>query len=128
MKRIATSTLIGILTCAVAAWEFPPVVVGPELQRGGQHRMSMLGDDDVDIVTGSRFHGLKTFANLPYVFCFSEKQDPAKYDIAILGAPFDTSVTARPGARYGPQGIRVGSQRVFAASGWDAYSGSSRGI
>jgi agmatinase len=125
MKRVTVTPLIGFLACAATAWEFPPVIVGPELQREGQQRTSMLGDDDVDIVTGSRFHGLKTFANLPYVFCFSEKQDPAKYDIAILGAPFDTSVTARPGARYGPQGIRVGSQRVFAAMGWDAYSGPS---
>jgi hypothetical protein len=75
---------------AVAAWTFPPVAIGPEVQLDGQRRLSALSDDDIDIVTGSRFHGLKTFANLPYVFCFSEKEDVEKYDIAILGAPFDT--------------------------------------
>jgi agmatinase len=89
-----SATILAILLAlgfpAGRAWEFPPVAVGPAGKLEGQHRLSVTGDDDVNIVTGSRFHGLKTFANLPYVFCFAEQEETAKYDIAILGAPFDT--------------------------------------
>lgn len=47
--------------------------------------------DDVDIVSGSQFHGLRTYANLPYINCLSDAEaNENKYDIAILGAPFDT--------------------------------------
>jgi agmatinase len=50
-----------------------------------------LGDlDAIDIVSGSQFSGLTTFANLPYVNCFIDGPASEKYDIAILGAPFDT--------------------------------------
>jgi hypothetical protein len=82
-----------LFVCAVIgrvdAWEFPKPPIAPVL---AQHPMSLGdSDDDIDIVTGSQFHGLKTFANLPYVNCFSDAEaDKSKYDIAILGAPFDT--------------------------------------
>lgn len=47
--------------------------------------------DSIDIVTGSQFLGLTTFANTPYVSCFIDSEaEQQKYDIAILGAPFDT--------------------------------------
>jgi hypothetical protein len=46
---------------------------------------------DIDISTGSAFAGLTTYANLPYVHCLAAKdEEVGKYDIAILGAPFDT--------------------------------------
>jgi hypothetical protein len=41
-------------------------------------------------VTGSQFSGLTTFANLPYVNCLVEEDAESSYDIAFLGAPFDT--------------------------------------
>jgi agmatinase len=36
--------------------------------------------------------GLTTFANLPHVFCLADAENEAveKFDIAFLGAPFDT--------------------------------------
>lgn len=38
-----------------------------------------------------RFYGLTTFANIPYVECFAEDLlYTERYDIAILGAQFDT--------------------------------------
>ena len=43
---------------------------------------------EIDIITGSDYNGLTTFANLPYSNCFREHGE--SYDIAILGAPFDT--------------------------------------
>ena len=130
------------------AWEFPrtPVL----LQQGSQRPLS-LDDDDVDIVSGSQFHGLKTFANLPYLNCFSDEETTdRKYDIAIMGAPFDTvsrllwsydmplsvylltkafqSVTGRPGARFGPTGIRIGSQRMSPLASYSVYTGASAGL
>lgn len=46
--------------------------------------------DDIDI-SGSKFLGVSTYANLPYVHCLGGKdEDVETYDIAILGAPFDT--------------------------------------
>ena len=50
--------------------------------------------DNIDIVTGSEFAGLTTFANLPYRNCFADGDERMEgdegYDVAILGAPFDT--------------------------------------
>ncbi|TLD29270.1 hypothetical protein PspLS_03634 [Pyricularia sp. CBS 133598] len=118
------------LSPALAAWEFPR---GPQvpLGRGGgrDHDGSHVWHgDDIDIITGSQFNGLKTFGNLPYVNCFSDEQAAIKgngYDIAVMGAPFDTSTTGRPGTRYGPQGIRTGSQRIFAKELWSVYTGKN---
>jgi agmatinase len=42
-------------------------------------------------VTQAKFQGLTTYANLPYVHCLApEGEEVEKFDIAILGAPFDT--------------------------------------
>jgi len=46
------------------------------------------------------FAGITTFAHLPFVNCLHPKypeEAKEKFDIAIVGAPFDTSVTYRPG-------------------------------
>jgi agmatinase len=88
MKTALAFCLGGTIAQAIA-WEFPRLGLKP--QEHGQHRFSLDDKDDIDIVTGSQFHGLKTFANLPYVNCFSDAEAKGKkYDIAILGAPFDT--------------------------------------
>jgi agmatinase len=47
------------------------------------------GDDDAVDITRAKFYGLTTFANLPYMNCFDEAE-MGSYDIAIMGAPFDT--------------------------------------
>ncbi|SCW01650.1 LAFE_0E04302g1_1 [Lachancea fermentati] len=60
------------------------------------------------------FSGIVTFAHVPIARCFEHlgsKKAP-QYDIAIVGAPFDTSVSYRPGARFGPNSIRQGSRRL----------------
>ena len=51
-----------------------------------------------------RFAGLATFARLPRI------QDVTRCDVAVLGVPFDAGTTYRPGARFGPAGIREGSR------------------
>ncbi|KAL2121323.1 hypothetical protein VTJ04DRAFT_5350 [Mycothermus thermophilus] len=65
----------------------------------------------------SVFSGITTFGRLPYQNCL-ENPD-AKYDIAFIGAPFDTGTSYRPGARFGPSGIRQGSRRLNLYGGYN---------
>jgi agmatinase len=51
-----------------------------------------------------RFAGPETFARLPRL------QDLDHAAVAILGVPFDSGVSYRPGARFGPAAIRAGSK------------------
>lgn len=77
-------------------------------------------------ISHAKFAGLTTYANLPYVHCLApEAHDVEPFDIAILGAPFDTGVTGRPGARFGPQGIRSGSRRIRSDAAWSIYTGEN---
>jgi hypothetical protein len=57
----------------------------------GRRSHNSMDDGDIDITSGTQFNGLTTFANLPYVNCFvDDEANKQLYDIAILGAPFDT--------------------------------------
>lgn len=47
-----------------------------------------------------RFGGIATFMRLPGTSA------PAELDVAIVGVPFDIGTSNRPGARFGPRGIR----------------------
>ena len=47
-----------------------------------------------------RFGGIATFMRLP------GRSDPADLDVAVVGVPFDIGTSNRPGARFGPRGIR----------------------
>jgi agmatinase len=49
------------------------------------------------------FAGINTFLKAPYV---ENVRDVGRYDAAVLGVPFDGGATYRPGARFGPQGVR----------------------
>ena len=51
-----------------------------------------------------RYGGIATFAHLPQL---SEVSD---IDVAIVGVPFDTGVSYRPGARFGPNHVRESSR------------------
>ncbi len=53
-----------------------------------------------------RFMGPPTFARLPRI---DQVQD---WDVAIVGAPFDIGTSYRPGARFGPIGIRNGARTL----------------
>ena len=50
-----------------------------------------------------RYTGIRTFARLPFT------RELRGVDVAVVGAPFDTATSYRPGARFGPEGIRAGS-------------------
>jgi guanidinobutyrase len=47
-----------------------------------------------------RFGGIATFMRLP------GSSSPAELDVAVLGVPLDIGTSNRPGARFGPRGIR----------------------
>ena len=52
-------------------------------------------DDPLNLAKDSAFMGLMTYANIPYVHCLAdeaggEEYKGERYDIAVLGAPFDT--------------------------------------
>jgi agmatinase len=49
-----------------------------------------------------RYTGIRTFARLPHV-------RDVEADAAVVGVPFDTATSYRPGARFGPEAIRSGS-------------------
>jgi agmatinase len=67
------------------------------------------------------FSGISTFAHLPHKKCLL---DPSiNYDIAIIGAPFDTAVSYRPGARFGPRAIRGASARQISMSAFNPAQG-----
>jgi agmatinase len=55
-----------------------------------------------------RFAGLVTFGRYPRLEDVLPENGPP--DWAIYGVPFDSGVTYRPGARFGPRAIRVESQ------------------
>jgi len=59
------------------------------------------------------FAGINTFLKMPYC---EDAREVRKYEAAFLGIPFDTGTTFRPGARWGPQGVR----RISAL--YDGYS------
>ena len=56
-----------------------------------------------DALSSPRYSGVKTFARCPLV------GDPDGVDVAVLGIPFDTATTNRPGARFGPEAVRAAS-------------------
>lgn len=50
-----------------------------------------------------RFAGLATFMRLPHV---APEALPGDLDIGLIGIPFDSATTNRPGARHGPRQVR----------------------
>jgi agmatinase len=62
----------------------------------------------VDPLVVPRFAGPATFARLPRL------DEVGSCDVAIWGVPFDSGVTYRPGARFGPAAIRAGSRLARA--------------
>ncbi|KAI0965097.1 Arginase/deacetylase [Xylaria arbuscula] len=65
----------------------------------------------------SVFSGISTFGRLPFFPCLSSND--VSYDLAFIGAPFDTGTSYRPGARFGPSGIRQGSRRLNLYGGYN---------
>src|SRR5579885_659719 len=60
----------------------------------------------VDALVYPRFSGVPTFMRLPHITAAED------LDIAIIGIPFDSGTTYRPGARFGPRNVRVQSAMI----------------
>lgn len=75
---------------------------GPNSSEAAQGRDGVVGQ--VDPLAMPRYAGLSTFARLP------RHVDVPAFDIATVGVPLDAGVTYRPGARFGPTGVRQGSR------------------
>lgn len=76
--------LPGLLVALVSAREivFPPVAAV-------QYPLAA-GFPAADDISHALYSGLTTFANLPYVHCLQDGGEVEKYDVAIVGAPYDT--------------------------------------
>jgi len=58
----------------------------------------------VDATVVPRYGGPSTFARLPRL------DEVGRADVAIVGVPFDSGVSYRPGARFGPAHVRTSSK------------------
>jgi agmatinase len=58
----------------------------------------------VDATQVPRYAGPATFARLPRL------DEVSRADVAVLGVPFDSGVSYRPGARFGPGHVRASSK------------------
>ncbi|KAK6207138.1 GTPase Cdc42 [Pestalotiopsis sp. IQ-011] len=87
---------------------------GQELKHWSQEEL-----DDLERKWGVEwgFTGIGSFAHLKYVKCLTTPSE--LFDIAIVGAPFDTAVSYRPGARFGPRAIRHASSRQTSFRGFN---------
>ena len=56
-----------------------------------------------DALAAPRYTGVRTFGRCPAA------DGPDGVDVAVLGIPFDTGTTNRPGARFGPEAVRAAS-------------------
>jgi agmatinase len=80
-----------------------------EVARGLKHGLTAadsIGDRSISTFARGElphFAGINTFMKAPYI---EDVHDVGKFDAAIMGVPFDGGTTYRPGARFGPQGMR----------------------
>ena len=56
-----------------------------------------------DASLAPRYTGVRTFARCPLA------ASPEGVDVGVVGVPFDTATSFRPGARFGPEAIRAAS-------------------
>ncbi|CAI4214095.1 unnamed protein product [Parascedosporium putredinis] len=103
---------------AHAGHDQTPMIAGP-LQGLWYNSLPGDGGTQADAV----YSGIATFARLPYYPCLSSETE--RFDIAFLGAPFDTGTSYRPGARFGPSGIRQGSRRLNLYGGYNVPLGAN---
>ncbi|KAI1430846.1 agmatinase [Xylaria sp. CBS 124048] len=93
---------------------------------GGQQESKEWSQEELDHLearwgTDWGFSGISTFAHLKHVKCLTTPNEI--FDIAIIGAPFDTAVSYRPGARFGPRAIRAASARQTTFRGFNPRAG-----
>ena len=63
-----------------------------------------------------RYAGKGTFARI------ADINEVGDYDIAVLGVPFDGGTSYRPGARFGPLGVRQAARALRRLGPHQAFS------
>ncbi|KAH8112459.1 agmatinase [Phellopilus nigrolimitatus] len=116
MMSTAKACILAALVVAVTAHEGHEESQMPMDYVKYPYQAAYRGKDTV--TADSIFSGITTFAKLPWVQCLGS-QSEVPFDIAFLGAPFDTGTSYRPGARFGPAGIRAGSRRLTLYGGYN---------
>ncbi|BCS19355.1 agmatinase [Aspergillus puulaauensis] len=109
---LSIATLFAFSAVASAHGNHQTPLTGP-LQKLWYNTLPGDGGTQADSV----FSGISTFGRLPYFPCLASEEE--KFDIAFIGAPFDTGTSYRPGARFGPSGIRQGSRRLNLYGGYN---------
>eukprot|EP00752_Nemacystus_decipiens_P012281 g10887.t1 len=95
--------LAGIKGAAAAVAPACDGVVGGQTTRVVSET-GMVGQPDPHVYP--RYCGFSTYARLPSVHEVSD------FDVAVVGIPFDSGCTYRPGARFGPEAIRCASRLI----------------
>ena len=71
---------------------------GEDVSSTSTTEIFLLGPLVIDLTWSSNqwaFSGIATFGHLPHFKCLTHPQEP--FDIGVVGAPFDTAVSYRPG-------------------------------
>ncbi|RFU77822.1 proclavaminate amidinohydrolase [Trichoderma arundinaceum] len=117
MYRLLSTIVPLILPTSVYAQQF--AAYGGVQSPFWAHAKGAIGGIDLSTY---EFSGIGTYGQVPSENCFVKDDSlEHRYDIAILGAGFDTGTTGRAGARDGPAAIRSASQRK--AYGYSVYTG-----
>lgn len=93
-----TLLLVAVALCPLSFAAQNPFWITEDASPGTWDDLSPIEPNFDEIFTA--FAGISTFAHLPLVNCLHPvyaEEVKEKFDIAIVGAPFDTSVTYRPG-------------------------------
>jgi hypothetical protein len=115
--------IVFITLFIVALADQTPFWIEDESSSNSRNLLNKFVDKDDEFVTA--FAGITTFAHLPFINCLHPTyadEAKEKFDITIVGAPFDTSVTYRPGynlpefADVAPALGRLGLDWVVVAS------------
>ena len=107
--------LVATATSLATAHKEPDYVLDPSIEFEKKPTLEDLWGEDWP------FAGINTFAHLPTTRCLTNPEE--EFDIALIGMPFDTAVSYRAGARFGPRGIRAASQRQTSLRGFNARAG-----
>jgi len=77
-----------------------------------QNDQAMTRDSLYGTAAESTYAGITSFMRRRY------SRDLRGADVAVSGVPFDTATSNRPGARFGPRGIRAASTGIAWERHW----------
>ena len=77
-----------------------------------QNDQAMTRDSLYGTAAESTYAGITSFMRRRY------SRDLRGVDVAVSGVPFDTATSNRPGARFGPRGIRAASTGIAWERHW----------